>query len=364
MTSIIYSEKKFRVVLYVILIALFTGLTIGLTPKSSFQPLEKLSDYGFFKGNIAEQMPAEGVLPYSLPTPLFTDYAQKLRFVKVPSGQKAAYNPTQVLEFPTGTVLIKTFYYYNDERKPQKGRRLMETRLLIHETDGWVAFPYHWNEEQTDAFLEVAGDTKPVKWVNDKGKKVMLDYAMPNLNQCKGCHNIDGKFMPIGPSARQLNHALDPVFGVNVPNQLRFWEAQGILSGLPADNNEIPAIAIWDDPKSGTLNDRARAWLDINCAHCHNAKGPANTSGLFLDIHQKDPHVWGIFKAPVAAGRGSGGHQFDINPGQPESSIIHFRMASTDPGIMMPEIGRKMVHTEAVELIREWILQMDPKAYQ
>ncbi|MEZ4772787.1 MAG: SO2930 family diheme c-type cytochrome [Bacteroidia bacterium] len=350
----------------VVLAMLSLWVNSGFMPSDSprFKPLMNLSEYGFFEGDIAGQIPAEGVIPYSLATPLFTDYAQKLRFVKVPPGQKATYNGTQVLDFPVGTVLIKTFFYYNDERKPAKGRRLMETRLLIREESGWEAFPYHWNETQTDAVLEVAGDTKPVKWTNGQGKKVMLEYAMPNLNQCKGCHNNDGVFVPIGPSARQLNHPLEPVFGLNVPNQLAYWAEKGIIEGLPQDKTTIPRIAVWNDPRSGTTEERARAWLDINCAHCHNPKGPANTSGLFLDIHQKDPHIWGIFKAPVAAGRGSGGHQYDINPGNPETSILYFRMASTDPGVMMPEVGRKMVHAEALELIQTWIKSMSPEDYQ
>lgn len=369
MTLITTSFSARRMILLILSagFALFSlWINSGFRPSDSpsLKPLMNLSEYGFFQGDIALQVPVEGVIPYSLATPLFTDYAQKLRFVKLPAGQKASYNDTQVLEFPVGTVIIKTFFYYHDERKPAKGRRLMETRLLIREESGWQAFPYHWNEAQTDAVLEVAGDTKTVKWTNQKGKKVTFDYAMPNVNQCKGCHNYDGVFVPIGPSARQLNHPLEPVFEMDVPNQLTYWAEKGILAGLPDEKTAIPRIAIWDDPQSGTIEDRARAWLDINCAHCHNPKGPANTSGLFLDIHQKDPHIWGIYKAPVAAGRGSGGHQYDINPGNPETSILYFRMASTDPGIMMPEVGRKLAHTEAVELIQAWIKNMRAEDYQ
>ncbi|MDX2249255.1 MAG: SO2930 family diheme c-type cytochrome [Bacteroidia bacterium] len=323
-----------------------------------------LSEYGFFQGKIADQIPEKGVIPYSLPTPLFTDYAQKLRFVKLPEGKMASYNPKDVLDFPEGTVLIKTFFYYHDERNPEKGRRLMETRLLIRGENEWEAFPYHWNEEQTDATLEVAGDTKTVKWINRKGKKISLEYAMPNLNQCKGCHNTDGKLVPIGPSARQLNHPLEKDRGIEIANQLVYWSENNILLGLPEDASEIPQIAVWDNPASGTEDERARAWLDINCAHCHNPKGPANTSGLLLDIYQKDSHLWGVFKAPVAAGRGSGGHQYDIDPGNPESSILYYRLASTDPGIMMPELGRKMIPTEAAELIYDWIKNMKSEDYK
>jgi hypothetical protein len=106
------------------------------------------------------------------------------------------------------------------------------------------------------------------------------------------------------------------------------------------------------------LDARARIWLDINCAHCHRPEGPASTSGLNLSIHENNPSAWGVQKSPVAAGRGSGGHQFDIVPGHPENSILVYRMESTDPGEMMPEVGRKVVSQEGLALVKEWIKQM------
>lgn len=318
----------------------------------------KLSEYGFFAGPIAEQQPASGVLPYSLNTPLFSDYAQKLRFVKLPEGSKVPYNDMEVLNFPVGTVIIKTFYYPHDARKPEKGRRLMETRLLIHEEDGWEALPYQWLEDQRDAVLDVAGGRKDVKFVDASGKKRKFTYSMPNKNQCKGCHSWDGAMRPIGPSARQLNGQLTYPDGQSA-NQLMHWAEVGMLEGLPEDHAGIPQVPLWDDPASGSLDARARAWLDINCAHCHNPHGPASTSGFFLDIHQTEPQVFGVFKTPVAAGRGAGDARYDIHPGQPDNSILYYRMASTDPGVMMPEVGRRLVHTESLELIREWISQME-----
>jgi hypothetical protein len=90
---------------------------------------ENLSDYGFFKGTIKEQIPSDGVVLYTLNSPLFSDYASKLRFVKLPAGQSVSYNPDSVLQFPVGTAIVKTFYYPIDERNPKKGRRLMETRV-------------------------------------------------------------------------------------------------------------------------------------------------------------------------------------------------------------------------------------------
>ena len=163
----------------------------------------------------------------------------------MPDGKTIAYNDTVSFEMPIGTKIIKTFYYPFDERKPEKGNLLMETRLLIHEEDGWTALPYIWNDEQTDAYLSLAGDLKAITWVNKKGKKQKLDYLIPNKNQCKGCH-IRGKEMkPIGPAARHLNKDYNYKDGLS--NQLKYWQAQGILANLPADFTEIPQNALWED---------------------------------------------------------------------------------------------------------------------
>lgn len=333
------------------------------TETTATMPKEKLSDYHFFEGNSSEQKPMKGVIPYSLNTPLFTDYAEKLRFVQLPKNQTVAYNETEVLDFPIGSTIIKTFYYPNDFRKPELGRKLIETRLLIHEEDGWKALDYVWNDEQTEAFLEVAGDTKEVSYVDINGKKKKHEYGIPNLNQCKGCHNRNEKMSPIGPSARQLNGEYS---AWNMPksteggvpqNQLVAWQKMGVLTNLPAIEN-VPKAPVWNNPESGSLDARARIWLDINCAHCHRLGGPAQTSGLNLSIYETDPIAYGILKTPVAAGRGSGNKKYDIVPGKPDESILVYRMSSTDPGEMMPEVGRKTTHKEGVELIKEWIKAM------
>jgi uncharacterized repeat protein (TIGR03806 family) len=253
-----------------------------------------------------------------------------------------SYNPDSVLQFPVGTAIVKTFYYPFDERNPLKGRRLMETRVLLHEAKGWVALPYIWNKEQTDAVLEVAGGSDQVSWIDAAGKKQSFEYQVPNMNQCKGCHERSGEMTPIGPSVRQLNDG----------HQLQHWETAGLLKGLPKDH--IPALVNYSDA-SASLDDRVKAYLDINCAHCHNATGPARSSGLYLDWNSKDRTAYGFFKAPVAAGRGSGNLSYDIVPGKPEQSILHYRMASRDPGVMMPELGRQLTHHEGVELVRNWI---------
>ncbi len=323
----------------------------------SYQPgpkfPSKLSDYGLFTGDLKNQTPTAGVTPYELISPLFSDYARKLRFVQLPTGQSVAYNPDSVFQFPVGTRIAKTFYYPNDERRPDGGRRIMETRILSHEPTGWVALPYIWNEEQTEAYLEVAGGTSLVEFKDANGKKQQVNYVVPNVNQCKGCHERDGKMTPIGPSARQMNASMQYRHGSE--NQLDYWSRTNQMTGLPTAR---PRFVSYMD-EGAPLNERVKAYLDINCAHCHNPKGPAKSSGLFLDYHYYGTTAYGIMKSPVAAGRGSGGLQYDIVAGKPTESILHYRMNSHDPGVMMPELGRTVVHQEGVALIREWIKSLN-----
>lgn len=335
--------------------------SMSLSPYSTIAPKATLSEYGFFLGDIRDQKPAPGVFPYSLNTPLFSDYSEKLRFVVLPDGAQAEFDAKEVFKFPVGTTLIKTFYFPNDFRNASKGRQMIETRLLIHEEAGWKAFTYVWDDAQKDAHLEVAGESVPVSYTYLDGKKYKHTFQVPNLNQCKGCHNTNETLQPIGPSARQLNGSLSGWSQDDSgENQLSVWEKNGMLKGMPALES-IAKTPVWNDPMSGALHDRARAYLDINCAHCHRPEGPANTSGLNLSIHNTDPTLLGVDKTPVAAGRGSGGRKFDIVKGKPEASILQYRIESKDPGIMMPELGRTVNHREGIELIRTWIKSMETR---
>jgi len=314
------------------------------------RPAKMISAYNLFADPKA-QAPNKGVHPFDLQQPLFTDYAHKYRFVYLPEGSKAIYDDTEVFAFPVGTVLVKTFAYPADFRKPEENIRLVETRLLIHQEKGWSAWAYIWNEEQTDAVLKVAGKAFPVSWIDKAGERRTIQYVVPNKNQCKGCHTFKKEFSPIGPKARNLNK--DFTYHSGTENQLRYWNRAGLLEAAPVPT-EAPFVPTLDD-ESASLTDRARAYLDINCAHCHRLEGPASTSGLFLTYGESNPAAWGYKKRPVAAGRGSGGFDYDIAPGNPDASILIYRMDSTDPGIMMPELGRTTIHKEGVRLLSEWI---------
>ena len=316
------------------------------------KPYDKLSEYHFFKGELANLEPSERVIPYDLNSPLFSDYAHKARFVWMPEGTGAAYVSDEVLAFPEGTVLIKNFYFDNDETDASKGTQRIETRLLINRGDVWEAVGYIWNDEQTDAYREVIGDIQQISWVNGEGESKKINYIIPNKNQCKSCHAIGKKQVPIGPKVRNLNKTYS--YSDGSMNQLDKWAEVGYLLDYdPAGSH--PSVASWENEESGSLHDRALAYLDINCGHCHNPDGSANTSGLHLTADASVDMSLGIFKATVSAGAGTGGNTYSIVPGHPEESIMIYRMNSIDPGAMMPELGRTLVHEEGVALIREWI---------
>lgn len=343
-------------VVVIALLFLLSFSIISANKEGLYVPKQKLSEYGFFSGDLKELKPAENVFPFELNSTLFSNYAEKLRFVFVPKEKPVPYKENGVLDFPEGTFLIKNFYYPFDFRHPEKGRRIIETRLLVHTTQGWQAWPYYWNDEQTEAFYDVSGESTEVTYINEKGKTIRAAYHVPNKNECKGCHSYNQKMQPIGPTAAELNKEVNTADGLK--NQLVVWKEKGLLAGLPSIN-EVPKMPAWNNPSTATLNERARAYLDINCSHCHRLGGPAETSGLLLTYNEQDLKNIGVNKAPVATGKGSAGKLYDIVPGKPNESILLHRMQTTDPGEAMPEIGREQVHREAVELISAWIKNMN-----
>jgi len=310
----------------------------------------KLSEFNFFMDNSA-QVPHDKVVPYELISTLFSDYSYKQRWVYVPTNQKATfYKESSVFDFPVGSALIKTFYYPIDERDLSQGMNLLETRLLLRKEDGWEAVSYAWNDEQNEAFKKIAGKTINVSWTNFLGEEEDVRYRVPNVNQCKECHAADDMITPIGPKARNINKDFNYEEGEF--NQLDYWMTKQIIDSYPLD---LVSPVDWSD-ETQNINDRVRSYLDVNCGHCHSPSGNANSTGLYLHLDETRDINLGIYKKPVATGRGSGGLKYSIVPGKPEESILLHRMISLDPGVMMPESGRALSHKEAVEMVRDWIL--------
>ena len=320
------------------------------------QELEQLSAYGFFKGELSKLEPETNVYPYDINTPLFSNYALKERFVYLPDATKMRFEENGPMRFEDGSILIKNFRYEHLEEADQtNASKLVETRLLLNREGKWIPLNYIWNEEQTDAYLNYTGSAVPIKYRHTDGKLKTFEYVVPNNNQCKNCHSIDNEISPVGMTAAQLNKEYSYI-NTQI-NQLNYFKTEERLIGM---NNldEVAAMPVWNDVSSGNLENRAHAYLDANCAHCHSKRGSAKNSGLYLEYQQVDQRARGVYKPPVAAGKGSGDFQYGIVPGKAEESIFTYRMASVDPAIRMPELGRSVVHQEGLELIKAYINQM------
>ena len=293
-----------------------------------------LAEFGFFADAGADK-PAAGVVPYRLNTALWSDGADKHRFLYLPPGTRASAKGEGLLDLPVGAALVKTFAF----RQGDKSRKI-ETRVLLHRPAGWVALPYLWNAAQTEAKLALAGARVPLTTPGGQA----ISYAVPNKNQCKECHALSGAVVPIGPKARNLS-----------ATWLKEQHAAGRLDTIPRVANPLP---LWETRAKAPVAAVARGYLEVNCAHCHNPRASASNSGLDLRWEQTDPAALGINKRPVAAGRGAGSFQFGVVPGDPDHSILTYRMASLEGGVAMPELGKATVDVEGVKAVRTWILEM------
>ena len=233
---------------------------------------ERLSEWGVLYTSGGRLRLNDRVVPYDLNTPLFSDYALKLRTVWLPEGTSAQYRAADEFEFPVGTIISKTFHYRKaadwsaesprviaaDHGVPASGspalalhdNQLVETRLLVRYEQGWRALPYVWNEAQDDAFLEFAGDIQSLELVHDTGSR-QIAYVVPDANQCAGCHtpnHSSRELRPVGPRAWQLNRDFD--YAAGTANQLGYWQEQGLLAGVPAT---LPAGISWQEPADASL---------------------------------------------------------------------------------------------------------------
>lgn len=327
----------------------------------------RLQDWGLLYIDEDTLVVNDQTVPYDLKSSLFTDYASKLRTVFVPDGMVATIGSE--IDLPVGSILTKTFFYpadkgtlHTDDSRAygQNGLRLdkvqlIETRLLVHLPTGWVGLPYIWNEQQTQATLEITGGVKQLLLTHG-GENLSFDYVIPDFNQCQGCHieNLStGEMNPVGFKSRHLDKSFEKFSPTT--NQLDRLVSMNWLSRRPESNDEQ---VDWQND-SHSLDDRARSYLDINCGHCHNPTGPADTSGMFLSRDTIDPLRLGVCKPPVAAGQGTGGRPVGIFPGEPDQSILTFRMSSLDLGAMMPELGRSITHKEGVQLIEKWVSALE-----
>ncbi len=305
----------------------------------------------------------DGVVPYSMNTPLFSDFALKDRAIWIPHGEQASWDEGTVLDFPVGTVIMKTFLVSPDLRDTAAPRQIVETRLLIRGTTKWSAWPYIWEQDGSEANLHVGGKVFDHTFIDTRGESRTAHYLVPQRNQCVDCHETyddsgERSLRPLGPEPRLMHD------GVVLENMV----ADGQLTGAPELSTVTPS-ASWADIEARGVDAlsseevalAARDYLHVNCAHCHSPNGIEGvTSQFFLNEDNEDPFHLGVCKRPGSAGEGGEDREFDIVPGNPEASILWYRTATEDVGAMMPDIGRSLAHNTGAELIWRWIAEMEP----
>ncbi|MEL6182873.1 MAG: hypothetical protein AAFS10_28215, partial [Myxococcota bacterium] len=265
-------------------------------------PYETLSAYAFFTGPMVELRPNVGVIPYTVAAPLWSDHAEKGRFVVLPPGTQVVATENDGWQWPLGTIFIKTFFFSIDRRQPDGAARIIETRLLRLEEQGWTSTIYVWNAEQTEATLTKLGERVNLSVIDAHGEEAEQLYLVPNTEECKSCHEVDDQIQTLGVTTPQLNRTVELEDGRSV-NQLAWWVEQGWLSGLPEEAERMALARPFDE--SYPLEARARAYLHGNCGHCHREGGGGGRSGLRLVWWETRDARLGICKNPVAAGAGS-----------------------------------------------------------
>ena len=312
-------------------------------------PYPVLSQYNFFTGSMAAQQPNAGVLPYDVITPLFSDYAHKFRFVWMPSGTSAAFAGENVpLEFPDGAALIKTFYF--DNVQPAGARRLVETRVMIKRAGQWLFADYVWNAQQTEAHLDLNGSFAPIIWRDDAGVDHAQNYRIPAWAECFTCHKQNDVAMPVGPKLRNMARMVDYPEGPR--EQIGKWVETGYLqSGFPAP---VP-VSPWNDPFT-SLNDRVRAYVDMNCAHCHAEGKHCDYRPMrFAWQETVNPVNLGVCVEPEDPLPDEPQLTYIVAASNTYRSMLLHRISSTDEAVRMPLLGRSVVHEEAVQLFTDWI---------
>ncbi len=285
-----------------------------------------LSAYNIFEGTPSNLIPSEGFELLELSSALFTDYAHKQRLVKIPEGTSISKLSNGSLDFPDGTILTKTFFYFNDERDTSLGKRIIETRLEIKESGTWNIATYLWNESQTDATLKLNGQDTPVSWINLQGNNRSTLYHVPTQNECITCHQSNSTMSPIGPTLLNLNKTVNRN-GTEL-NQLAHLQSLGLLEQFSV--TDISQMVDYKD-LNASLSARGRAYLAINCAHCHNPQAWNIPAEKDFDFRHETP--------------------FELTGIQNGKDKISRNVLNQE----MPFIGTTMMDEEGVALLVEYL---------
>ncbi|HEV2700428.1 MAG TPA: chitobiase/beta-hexosaminidase C-terminal domain-containing protein [Steroidobacteraceae bacterium] len=339
------------------------GISLRTAPKAYLNmprlvtgPIPRLlSQTGAFT-DTAHMVPAPGLIPYDLIVPFWSDGAAKTRYIAVPKGEHIGFSPTGEWTFPPGVVFVKTFEMPIDATHPELRRRL-ETRLLVRDSAGGVyGVVYKWRPDNSDADL-LAGTslTEPILITAKDGSRHEQTWYYPSRENCLTCHNARAGGV-LGLKTRQLNRPLTYPSGVT-DNELRTLNHLHLLEPAVSDAQlaTLPTLSALDDG-SRSIEDRARSYLDANCAHCHR---PGGTVAYFDARYTTPLAKQELVDGPILINEGID-RPHVIAPHDIWRSIAYMR-ADTNDAIRMPPIARETIDVQGMQVLRDWIDSMPGK---
>lgn len=306
-----------------------------------------LSQTGVFSDTPA-QIANAGLIPYDINVAFWSDGADKSRWVAIPPGQ-IAFSSSEEWHFPAGTVFVKSFDLPTDAAHPGIRRRL-ETRLLVRDAAGGVyGVVYKWRQDGSDADLLSSGETENIAVKAADGTVRQQTWYYPSRQDCLTCHTANAGDV-LGVKTRQLNRSFKYPSGVT-DNELRTWAHLGLFN--PAFKEKLlptfAALAPADDA-ARSLQDRARSYLDANCAQCHR---PGGTVANFDARYQTPLAKQELIDGPVLIDQGIDRPRV-ISPHDIWRSIAYMRV-DTNGDIKMPPLARETIDRRGVQLLEEWI---------
>ena len=331
-----------------------TGVPQTLSATNAFADLESLTV-------------SDGFIPYDMIDPFWSDGAYKKRWMSIPNDgthdtaqEQIQFSENGVWEFPIGTVIIKHFDYPVDDRDPDITKKI-ETRFSIKNTNGnWSFLTYNWNDDETEAFLQETGLDEPMTITTVGGGTRPIEWHFPSTTECLSCHNEVSQGT-LGPRTRYLNSDYD--YSTHTPsgtvgNQLVTLSALGILDEDITDTDTpgyLTHTSINDI--NGSLDDKARSYLDVNCAYCHQP-GDGGRADFDLRLSQS------LIETGLLTARmnnvlpGLPGDQRILYPGNADKSQLFHRTNDVTPGVMMPPVAKGQVDNAGVLLLQQWINQL------
>ncbi|MFS4415901.1 PQQ-dependent sugar dehydrogenase [Maribacter sp. 2307ULW6-5] len=314
-----------------------------------------LSQTGAFS-NMTTLSTVAGILPYTVNTPLWSDDAEKLRWIALPSDgnfnaarEQIIFSEENPWEFPEGTVFIKHFELALDKNRPDNVRRI-ETRFTIVGDQGNVyGVTYQWRPNGLEADLVAfEGATEDFVVTGIGGEQYNQTWTYPSQNDCLNCHNPNAG-QALGVNTQQLNRNYFYAATGVTDNQLNTWNFLNLFNRDIGDPNDYYHNVPLDDPLA-TNEFKVRSYLDANCAYCHMNNGVEAVFDARLSVALREQNL--LNTAPTSSVSRLANV---VAPGNIAGSELWARDVSTGSDAM-PPLGRSFVDQEYIAALEAWIV--------